>query len=188
MLPSPKAHVWVEREVPKNQVPVGGGSSALKGRPFVARQPQSYMDLKKEVVPFAGSLLALTKNRLLNNRKDISVTSSDEPPSLSHSRPPSRPGPIQYFRCYCIRPRLSFSDSVVMILASGPTGGSRMEKSLLARRGPGKQPQRGPSLCRGTLAVRSSIPRVWGCRKGEHRMLWLPVSSSRRVTFIFCHL
>lgn len=162
---------------------MGGGSSALKGRPFVARQPQSYMDLKKEVVPLAGSLLALTKNRLLNNRKDISGTSSDEPPhSLSHSRQPSCPGPIQYFRCYCVRPRLSFRDSVVMILASGPTGGSRMEKSLLARRGPGKQPRRGPSLCRGTLAVRSSIPRVWGCRKGE------PVSSSRCVTFIFCHL
>lgn len=39
-------------------------------------------------------------------------------------------GQFQYFGCYCIRPRLSFSASVVTVLANGHTGSSRMQESL----------------------------------------------------------
>lgn len=119
------------------------------------------------MVAFADSLSALTKKRLLNNRKASSVTFSDcpLPHPVSQSRQPICPWPVQYSRCYCFRPRLSFSDSVVIILASCLTGGSRMGESRLAGRGPGKHPWRGPSLCRGMLALMPSIPRLWCCRR-----------------------
>ena len=65
---------------------------------------------RREVVAFADSLSALTKKRLLNNRKASSVTSDCLLPNpVSQSRQPTCPGLLQYSRCYCFRPRLSFS-------------------------------------------------------------------------------
>ena len=79
---------------------------------------------RREVVAFADSLSALTKKRLLNNRKASSVTFSDclLPNPVSQSRQPTCPGLLQYSRCYCFRPRLSFSDSAAAkSLQSCPT-------------------------------------------------------------------
>lgn len=56
-----------------------------------------------------------------------SVTSSGGPPLPSPTLGnPVALGQFQYFRCYCVRHRLGFSDSVIMILAYGPTRSSRM--------------------------------------------------------------
>ena len=75
---------------------------------------------RREVVAFADSLSALTKKRLLNNRKASSVTFSDclLPNPVSQSRQPTCPGLLQYSRCYCFRPRLSFSDSAAAAAAA----------------------------------------------------------------------
>jgi len=73
---------------------------------------------RREVVAFADSLSALTKKRLLNNRKASSVTSDCLLPNpVSQSRQPTCPGLLQYSRCYCFRPRLSFSDSAAAAAA-----------------------------------------------------------------------
>lgn len=65
---------------------------------------------------FTDSLWAL-RIGLPKNRKNGSVTSSDGPPPLSHSRQPGHPGPGAIFQIllYYNRLRLSFSDSVVVI-------------------------------------------------------------------------
>lgn len=67
---------------------------------------------------------------LPKNRKEGSVTSSDAPPPRNSRHRPGL-GPVFPVLLYCNRPRLSISDSVVVIRADGPPELSRVQESLL---------------------------------------------------------
>ena len=124
---------------------------------------------RREVVAFADSLSALTKKRLLNNRKASSVTFSDclLPNPVSQSRQPTCPGLLQYSRCYCFRPRLSFSDSAAAkSLQSCPTLQPYRRKPTRPRRpwdSPGKNPGVGCHFLLQCMKVKSESEVAQSC-------------------------